>query len=402
MILVFTTLDLLLDASVLGSREHLLVSDDGFLRTSKRHPDAWHYTGHLKLDSEKCWDTVLKLSGSTIPQIPQKYVEAMGVAAPDLETIPWSQVLPQRTYRSYLNELVALRDKRDSRAIEYYSSTWVKGNELLRRLRPARTDGTLVSELSSASVHNASVIESFRPRSGGYAAPVVYDRFGTVTGRLVVESGPSILLLKKENKRVIRPSTPNGAVISLDFSSLEARILLYESGGKCEGPDLYSDIAARLGGLPRSTVKAAILAELYGSSKNSLALTLGMSDADLTKFIKMIGEVINTRGLLSRLKTQFSTEGFITNRYGRRIEVARPQDNIFVNYYAQSTGVDVALMGFNEVLNRLGPDGIRPLFVLHDALILDVREDRIADVESVTNVAVPGYDQPFPLKPERL
>lgn len=395
-------MDLLLDSSVLGSKDHLLASEEGFLRTSKRQADVWHYTGCLKLDSEKCWDTVLRLSGSPVPQIPQKYVEAMKVVAPDLVSIPWSQVLPQRIYRAYLNDLVALRDKYDDRAIEYYSSNWIKGNELLRRLRPARTDGTLINELSSASVHNASVIESFRPRSGGYAAPITYDRFGTVTGRLVVESGPNILLLKKENKRVIRPSTPGGAIISLDFASLEARILLYESGGKCEGPDLYSDIASRLGGLSRSTVKAAILAELYGSSKNSLALTLGMSDTDLTKFIKMIGEVIDTRGLLRRLKSQFSAEGFITNRFGRKIEVSRPQDNIFVNYYAQSTGVDVALTGFNEILNRLGLDGIRPLFVLHDALILDVREDRISDVESMTSVVVPGYIQPFPLKPERV
>lgn len=82
--------------------------------------------------------------------------------------------------------------------------------------------------------------------------------------------------------------------------------------------------------------------------------------------------------------------------------VTRPQDNIFINYYAQSTGVDVALMGFNEIVNRLGPDGIRPLFVLHDALILDVREDRIRDVESTEEVKVQGFEQAFLVKAERL
>ena len=188
----------------------------------------------------------------------------------------------------------------------------------------------------------------------------------------------------------------------MDFSSLEARILLYESGGRCDASDLYTDIADRLGGIPRNVVKGAILAELYGSSKYSLALSLGLSDSALEDFIKRIGEVIDTRKLLSRLKTQFTSVGHITNKYGRRLEVSRPQDNIFINYYAQSTGVDVSLMGFNEVLNTLGPEGIRPLFVLHDALILDVREDRINDVFSVKDVSVPGFEPKFPLKCETL
>lgn len=396
-------MDLLLDSCVLGSKDHLLVSDDGFIRTSRRPPDVWHYSGDLKIDSDRCWDTVMKLSSATgLPQIPQRYKTAMNVVAPDHDKPPWSQVMPQSVYRRYFNELVSLRGRHDERSLRYYVSTWTKGNELLRKLRPARTDGDVISDISSSSVHNGSVLESFRPRGGGYAPVVSYDRFGTVTGRLTVESGPNILLLKKEHKKILKPSTPGGAVISLDFSSLEARILLYESGGTCEGPDLYSDIAARLGGLPRNVVKSAILAELYGSSKASLALTLGLSDASLSKFIKMIGEVIDTRRLLSELKSQFSKEGYITNKYGRKMTVTRPQDNIFINYYAQSTGVDVALMGFNEIVNRLGPDGIRPLFVLHDALILDVREDRIRDVESTEEVKVQGFEQAFLVKAERL
>lgn len=396
-------MDLLIDAGALGSKDHLLVSDDGFLRVSKRPADVWHYSGGLKDDSNVCWDSVLRLSSQReFPQIPPRYQKVMSTVAPDAASIPWSQVLPQGVYRQYLNELVSLRDKHDELALSYYSSVWVRGSELLRRMRPAKTDGTLVDSIVNDSVHNSSVVSTFRPRGGGYAPVVTYDRFGTVTGRLVVSSGPNILLLKKEHRNMLKPSTPGGAIVSMDFSSLEARILLYESGGRCDASDLYTDIADRLGGIPRNVVKGAILAELYGSSKYSLALSLGLSDSALEDFIKRIGEVIDTRKLLSRLKAQFATTGHITNKYGRRLEVSRPQDNIFINYYAQSTGVDVSLMGFNEVLNTLGPEGIRPLFVLHDALILDVREDRINDVFSVKDVSVPGFEPKFPLKCETL
>jgi len=75
---------------------------------------------------------------------------------------------------------------------------------------------------------------------------------------------------------------------------------------------------------------------------------------------------------------------------------------LFVNTFAQSTGVDVSLLGFKSVMDRLGTDGVRPLFVLHDALIFDVRGDRLGDVEAIDSVEVPLYDARFPLKLEKI
>jgi hypothetical protein len=392
---------LLIDSAVLGTSKHLLVLNDGFSWVSGIPSDTWHFSGKMKQLSSFCWDTVIRLNGHLQTcSPPSKYVRAMETLAPKVENIPWQSVMPSSSYREYFNSIISSTRHNESLSSEYYETTWVSGNKLLNSLRPAKVDGPAVEKIISDSVHAAATASSFRPRSGGYAQPVIYDRFGTVTGRLTVESGPNILLLKKELRSIIKPSTPGGSIISIDFSSLEARILLYESGGSCEGEDLYSSISAKLGGIPRAAVKAAVLAELYGSSRNSLALTLGMTNEALSNFIRKVGEVIDTRKLLARLKSQFSKEGVITNKYGRRIEVSRPQDNIFINYYAQSTGVDVSLTGFNKVLGDLGTDGIRPLFILHDALILDVRQDRIKDVEMMKSVSVNGYTDAFPLKHE--
>lgn len=396
-------MEVLFDSCVLGTPSHLLVSHDGFTKVAKIPADMWHYSGRLKNDSNKCWDTIIKLSKNIpVPQVPQEFRTMMSIVAPDLTSPPWANLMPRRVYRSYLDSLIALSEKGDQTAISYYERVWTAGSSLLERLKPAKVDGQQVDSILGGSVHNSQVVSTFKPRAGGFAMPVVYDRFGTVTGRLTVESGPNILLLKKEYRSMLRSSYPNGSIVSLDFSSLEARILLYESGGSCDDNDLYDFIANKIGGATRSVVKAAVLAELYGSSKNSLALTLGMSDEVLSSFIRKVEEFINTKALLVRLKKQFSSEGFISNKYGRRLEVARPQDNIFVNYYAQSTGVDVSLTGFNLILNSLGADGIRPLFVLHDALILDVREDRLNDVSNVSYVQIPGYSSRFPLKMEVL
>ena len=396
-------MNVLFDSNVLGTQNHLLATSDGFTKVSKIPIEVWHYSGQLKNDSNKCWDTVLRLSKNIpVPSVPQEYRTMMSTLAPDLHSPPWSCLLPKSIYRRYFEDVMSLTGKVDPNAISYYENVWVHGSSLLSRLKPTKVDGLRVESIVSDSVHNSQVVSTFKPRTGGYAQPVVYDRFGTVTGRLTVESGPNILLLKKEHRSILKSSFQGGSIVSLDFSSLEARILLYESGGTCDEQDLYESIANRLGGIPRSVVKAAVLAELYGSSKNALALTLGMSHDSLMKFINKVEEIINTKKLLSRLKQQFSADGIITNRYGRKLEVSRPQDNIFINYYAQSTGVDVSLMGFNQVLNLLGTDGVRPLFVLHDALILDVREDRMKDVENIMSLQVQGYSSKFPLKMEVL
>ena len=395
--------DVLIDSRLLGTEKHLLVSDDGFLRCDKPPHDAMRLMPSRDTYGTKCWSTLQFLAARrTSPQPPEAYTRMMSSMVPEDFPVPWAAVIPSTRYKKYLNELVDFaKSSVDELTLRYYVDTWSAGSSLLSSLRPARTDSSVIDSMAS-SVHVSPIVETFRPRAGGYAQPVVYDRFGTVTGRLTVESGPNVLLLKKEYRNIIKSSFSSGSVVYLDFSSLEARVLLYESGGSCDGRDLYTSIAEKIGNVSRDAVKLAVLSELYGSSKNSLALTLGLSDSNLREFIKRVGEVINTKALLVSLKKQYSENGYIRNKFGRKLEVSRPQDNIFINYYAQSTGVDVAMLGFNQVVNALGTDGVRPLFVLHDALILDVREDRLPDVEAIVDVQVPGYSSKFPLKLEKL
>jgi hypothetical protein len=63
----------------------------------------------------------------------------------------------------------------------------------------------------------------------------------------------------------------------------------------------------------------------------------------------------------------------------------------------QSTAVDVSLMGFTTLLDTL-PKSARPLFNLHDALIIDVMNKDLPDLLSLRTLTVPGYDQKFPVK----
>lgn len=394
-------MNILIDSTLLGSQKHLIVLPDGFKWVEKIPDSTWHFSGKLKNDSGFCWDTVLKLAFiNHIPQVPERFIKSMSLVMS--ETPPWSMIIPQEKYREFFNEVVNYVKNNFDTSTEYYEKAWKIENKCLNSLRPAKVDGARITEIINSGAFNSHIAESFRPRGGGYASPVVYNRFSTVTGRLTVESGPNVLLLKKEYRDIIKPSTQGGKIVSLDFSSLEARILLYESGNDCPDQDLYSTLAHKLGGLPRDVVKGVVLSVLYGSSKSMVAMNLGISETRVSEIMSKIESYIDTKSLVKRLRSQFAGDGHIRNRFGRKIKIDRPQDNIFINYYAQSTGVDVSLIGFSKIIENLGTDGVRPLFVLHDALIIDVHPDRIEDVAKTKEINIPGYTQMFPLKFEEI
>jgi DNA polymerase I-like protein with 3'-5' exonuclease and polymerase domains len=193
-------------------------------------------------------------------------------------------------------------------------------------------------------------------------------------------------------------------VVSLDFKALEARIVLAEAGKYSAEEDIYNEISQKQfnGVLPRDVVKTAVLADLYGISRGALKARLGVSDQKLDAFMSVIRDYFKVESLRQRLKDQVGTSGKMLNRFGRPLNIPEGQDNLLVNSYAQSSGVDVAMIGFDSVLKRLGSDGIRPLFVLHDAIILDVHPNRLTDVRECTSVDITTYEKPFPLKFESL
>jgi hypothetical protein len=73
---------------------------------------------------------------------------------------------------------------------------------------------------------------------------------------------------------------------------------------------------------------------------------------------------------------------------------------VLINSYTQSTGVDVALLGFSNVLKTLKTMNSKALFVLADALILDMHPDELESIEMLKSKCevVTGYQKKFPVK----
>ena len=395
-----------IDSSVLGTSKHIVGDHEGFVWSVSVPRDSWHMTGNTKLSSSKCLDTLFRLNHHSSSKIPDRYLTAMQcLITGSIPAVPWQHILPQDEFRLFFKSLVQETIDIFSRLpFSYYETAWLSGSRVLSALRPARIDLDKLQSYQANTAQHIPGLESFRPKRSGFSHPAVYDRFATRTGRLTVIEGPNILVLKKSCRDIITSSFEGGSIISLDFKALEARIVLAETGHYSEEDDIYNDISQKQfgGTLSRDIVKTAVLAELYGISRGSLKVRLGVSDKQLDSFIAVIRGFFKVNELRKRLKDQVGASGKMLNRFERPLIIPEGQDNLLVNSYAQSSGVDVSMIGFDSILQQLGTEGIRPLFVLHDAIIIDVHPDRLCDVEGIKDVAIRGYEKNFPIKFEKV
>jgi hypothetical protein len=388
-------------SKLIGVEKHLVINDDGTHFWSEQVPDSAWILGN---ESPKAFDLLLKVSGQSIDvNPPESYVNAIRSVYPEGD-VPWRHVLPRRIHQVFLRRLLADAKKcLNSSTLSYFEDFWKPIGDLHGMLRSAHVDVEAWSRHCEEGKN--AILESFSPGPDGMTSSIIYNRFASRTGRLGVESGPMILNLKKSMRDVIDSTHgKNGKIVSMDFNALEARIILYESGKLAEG-DLYANVASNAmpnSPLLRSVAKACIISELYGISQKKLAEKLSVPVKEASRFMSAIRGYFDTPTLVEKLKTIHEKEGCIYNKFGRRLFVPDNSSATLLNTYAQSTGADAAQLGFLNVMKKLHGTNVRPLFVLHDALILDVHNDDLQLVNDIKEIDVPMYEQKFPLKCENF
>jgi hypothetical protein len=406
--------NVLIHKSLLGSSEHLLLSKDekGNVSYSKLRDvnhvssDYWEFTGSLKY-TNNCFDTAAKLNLQVLKTLPeQKYIDSFSFLKIH-ESIPWQIALPSDVYVNFIRGVIKSVISAWGNIDEEYYDIFCRQNEFLKTLKPAMVDVDRFEKFADdedAHANNA-IIKSFTPKdfSNPYLAVTQYSRFATRTGRLTTESGPMILNIKKQYRNIIKSRYVGGKIYMLDFSSLEPRGLLYENGYSCDD-DLYSYISRVIpdaSSYTREHIKVVVLGILYGQGKESLSKLMSIDGDMVDSLMKNINQLLGIEALKVRLREQVYKWGYISNFYGRKIEILNPSDHILVNSYAQSTGVDISLLGFSELCKGFDKS-IIPLFVLHDALFVDVPPELIENVKKISNVQVQGYEYPFKLKAQEL
>ena len=63
---------------------------------------------------------------------------------------------------------------------------------------------------------------------------------------------------------------------------------------------------------------------------------------------------------------------------------------MFVSHYTQSSAVDFALSGFNQILDKIQEEDLEvaPCYLIHDALVVDVSSTSIEALEKIVNAGV--------------
>lgn len=240
-----------------------------------------------------------------------------------------------------------------------YLNTLVESRRLLERLQPALVDREEVERLLSESENG--FLRSFLPERG-HELPVVKYSHDSATGRLRVTSGPKILNLAKQHRQVLKSRFRKGVIALIDFVSLEPRTTLLLT--RDETPlDIYEAMRGETGSeLSRAKLKVATLASLYGSTHSDPA-TMSV----VNKFFRT--HEIHERHLSSTP---------LVNLYGRPL--VPENDRLRLPYFIQSTSVDVSLIGFGKIARKYLE--MVPLFVLHDALVVDIESDLYRELAS--------------------
>lgn len=251
----------------------------------------------------------------------------------------------------------------------------------------------------------------------------------TATGRLS-SSNPNLQNIPirtergKEIRKAFVPSTPDGLMMSADYSQIELRIMAHLS---CDahlinafrnGVDVHAATAAKVFGVPveevthqqRSTAKMVNFGIMYGISAFGLAQRLRIGRREAQKIIEdYFASFPSIKSFIEDTKEAARETGYVETIFGRRRYVpdvnarnatarALAERNA-VNAPIQGTSADIIKIAMIRVRKRMIEAGLTSRMVLqiHDELVFDttpgevetLRKIVVEEMENVVKLSVP-------------
>ena len=259
----------------------------------------------------------------------------------------------------------------------------------------------------------------------------VHPRFllgGTVTGRLSIQDPPLQTIPREELveekgfdsiKRLF--AAPKGYVIAdVDYSNLELHVAHHLTGDDNLGlalktQDFHRATASAVFDVPydevtpqqRYLTKFITFGLAYGRQAWSLKDDLGTTEEEAQRYIDLFWERYPDyhRWWVAQQQQALET-GRLVNAFGRvrRWNLITPDlenhiKNQAVNFPIQSTASDLCVMAATKLVNILPERDLgHPLFMVHDSVIFELREDRLD--ESLPIIKEVMETPPFETKAE--
>lgn len=233
---------------------------------------------------------------------------------------------------------------------------------------------------------------------------------------------PSRFDYKHPIKRMFQTSFENGAIIQMDYSSLEMRILALAAGDDemtqafLDGADVHKDTAAMVNKVPldkvtkqqRKNAKAVNFGIAYGESPFSFApkhdMTVDEAEQIFTdyfknkakikafidevhEFVQRNGYVVTLAGHKRMLKTAWSKDRKMLNEALRQS----------VNTIIQGTGAYLTNMAVSYIDEFIQSKNLKTKLVMtvHDSIVLDCPRDEIALMADTCKFIMENLPIPF-------
>ncbi|MBO7305132.1 MAG: DNA polymerase I [Bacteroidales bacterium] len=242
-----------------------------------------------------------------------------------------------------------------------------------------------------------------------------YNQSLTATGRLS-STNPNLqnIPIRTQKGREIRksfiPSTPNGYIVSADYSQIELRLMAHLSQDPHlvdafnRNMDIHTATAAKVFKVDemdvtkeqRSRAKVANFGIIYGISAFGLSQRLGMSRTDSKQLIdEYFNNYPKVKEYMNNMIQKAREEGYVETIYGRKrflpdinsrnAAVRSYNERNAINAPLQGSAADIIKVAMINIYKRLNAEGLKSKMVLqvHDELIFDVIEQ---EVEQICNI----------------
>ena len=183
---------------------------------------------------------------------------------------------------------------------------------------------------------------------------VLYNIFGSATGRLTTKKGSvPVLTLKKEQRGLLTPQ--NDAFVELDLNAAEVRMLLALSGQEQPQGDIHEWVATSVfdNKIPRAQAKTELFAWLYNPSSSKSRLDQIFSREIFRDFYSF-------------------EKNILTTPFGRKLPV---EERKAQNYLLQSTTSDQVIENAYKIQKMLCGKKSTIAFTMHDSIILDMSQE---------------------------
>lgn len=298
-----------------------------------------------------------------------KMAKSLGLSSDELlKSVP-HDVLKQ-SFQKASDDLEAALEAGEDKE---YLVTYLTIKRFLRGLSRALVCSKKLTLIANNEKHEAVAkrILELLPDETGHAKASVYSVVGSNTGRLTVTEGPNILTTKSVARRALKSRYRNGKVLQIDLSAAEPNIALNALGLPLVD-DIYEHISSSVlsGKVTRDDAKIITLCALYGQSPKNLKKILP-EDVSPDFVIRKTRQFFGA-GDLERMLYEAHINNNLRNVVGRPIKLS--DRRLLVSYFLQSSAAELSIILFSELCKKLS-GLMTPVYVIHDALIIDCTEE---------------------------